>query len=243
MPLCLEGPLLKPLKDTPEIEYNNEVKSKREDGRCLNPLHKVRVLPPAHHHPFLLNPNQPQSQPQCRCPCAALHPDMCLVLAPMKKASSGTWVEDGGNFLGKDSHGIRNGDEEELVADLKVLSTSHTLPPLKTRRLLGLGQISAERRAALWLLMRKGVDGEKDKFEPDEEGLRVRALYQDLGRNKFEKYREGAEMDRVKHLILTWLREDKKREYKQGLTILAASVLEVFAVGRYSCMYGPAHMN
>lgn len=168
------------------------------------------------------------------------HKDMCLVLVPMIKASSGAWVEDGCGSVGMDGEAVGDEDEEELLSYVKDLSSSHALPGLKIRATLGIRQISPEKRDALWLVMGKGVEGEKEN-EPGTEGRRVRALYQDLERNKFEKYREGVEMDRVRELILTWLREDKQREYKQGLTILAALVLEVFAVGRYSRM--SIHIN
>jgi ankyrin repeat protein len=117
------------------------------------------------------------------------------------------------------------------------------LPPLATRGGLAVVELPGRCRRALWLgaLTGQAADGAAGLGAVEEGwlcqgspvrspaiGERVRCLFEDLRRTRIPAYCSGPGMDRVRRLILLWLRRDQTNDYRQGLTFMTCPILETF---------------
>lgn len=130
---------------------------------------------------------------------------------------------------------------------------------------LALVELPVRRRRALWLGALTGRTGTEQEGEegcgngqvvgPDavEEGWlcqgspvrspaigeRVRCLFEDLRRTRVPAYCSGPGVDRVRRLVLLWLRSDEANDYRQGLTFLGCPILEAFQPAGWQEEGGP----
>jgi len=119
------------------------------------------------------------------------------------------------------------------------------VPSLYVRRQLAVAELPSDMRRDLWfsvlssttltaqqqivhLSSKRGVDGVEMGLDNKPTALRVKSLYDDLQRNKFQEYGQGEGMERVRALVLSFLDSSWDNEYKQGLTSLSAPFLEVY---------------
>ncbi len=182
--------------------------------------------------------------------CAAVLP-IALLQGALREEAGGSYDEEeaaeGVAALERDLRAIARAAPDPAMALVRAISRAARagwvagVPSPGVRSSFVMVELPASCRRALWLGALTGqVDGVGPEAVEDEWlcqgspvrspaiGERVRCLFEDLRRTRIPSYCSGPGMDRVRRLVLLWLRSEAANDYRQGLTFLACPILETF---------------
>lgn len=160
--------------------------------------------------------------------------------------------DDGGTdegMLGRRVRFLLEASTDPTAAILRALSRASGagwatgVPSLGVRGGMVVAVLPAKYRGALWLGALTGCESgggagpeavqeawlcQGSPIRSPAIGERVRCLFQDLRRTRIPAYCSGVGLDRLRRLLLLWLRREEENEYRQGLTFMACPLLEAF---------------